>query len=164
MLAKLGAPPRLVRHTLFVGEAADLLVDALTKLGVPVDAHFVRVGVVFHDAGKIEHASELASPGREHEPSGQALLLAVGVDAAVARCCMSHARWADMVTSFEELFVALADTLWKGKRNDVLEKRVVEGAAERVGRSFWERFVVLDTQFEDIATEGPGRLARSVEG
>jgi hypothetical protein len=118
---------------------------------------------VFHDAGKIQHAAELAGPGSEHEPAGQALLLSASVDAAVARCCMSHARWADMETSFEELVVALADTLWKGKRNEVLEKRVVEGAAARVGRPFWDLFVPLDTQFEDIAGGGPGRLARSVE-
>ena len=164
MLAKLGAPPRLVRHVVLVGEAAELLVDAMTKLGVPLDAHFVRLGVAFHDAGKIQHLSELAGPGREHEPSGQALLLSAGIDAAVARCCMSHARWADMETSFEELLVALADTLWKGKRNAVLEKRVVEGAAARVGRPFWDLFVPLDTQFEEIAGGGSGRLARSVEG
>ena len=164
MLAKLGAPPRLVRHTVLVGEAAELLVDAMKKLGVRVDAHFVHLGVVFHDAGKIRHASELAGPGREHEPAGEALLLSAGIDVAVARCCVTHARWADMETSFEELVVALADTLWKGKRNEVLEKLVVEGAAARVGRPFWNVFVPLDTLFEDIAAEGPGRLARSVEG
>jgi hypothetical protein len=163
ILAKLGAPPRLVRHTVLVGEAADPVLDAMTKLGAPVNAHFVRLGVVFHDAGKIEHASELAGPGREHEPAGEALLLSADVDAAVARCCVSHARWADMEVSFEELVVALADTLWKGKRNEVLEKRVVEGAAAPMGRPFWDLFLPLDTCFEDIATEGPGRLARSVE-
>ncbi len=164
MLAKLGAPPRLVQHTVLVGEAAEMLVGAMMKLGVPIDAHLVRLGVVFHDAGKIEHSAELAGPGRLHEPAGEALLLSAGVDAAVARCCMSHACWADMEVSFEELVVAIADTLWKGKRNEVLEKRVVEGAVARVGRPFWNLFVALDTQFEDIAAEGPGRLARSVEG
>lgn len=68
-----------------------------------------------------------------------------------------------MEVSFEELVVALADTLWKGKRNEVLEKRVVEGAAVRVGRPFWDVFVAFDTCFEDIAGEGPRRLARSLE-
>ena len=65
--------------------------------------------------------------------------------------------------TLEELIVALADTLWKGKRNDALEKRVVEGAAARVGRPFWDVFVPLDTCFEEIAGGGSGRLARSVE-
>jgi len=163
ILAKLGTPPRLLRHTVLVGEAADLLVDTLTKLGLPLDAHFVRLGVVFHDAGKIEHPEELARLGRDHEPSGQALLLAAGVDAALARCCISHARWADMEVSLEELVVALADTLWKGKRNETLERRVVEGVATRLGRPLWDVFVPLDTLFEDIAAGGAGRLARSLE-
>jgi hypothetical protein len=78
MLSKLGAPPRLVRHTVLVGEAAELLLSALTRIGISVDTYFVRLGVVFHDAGKI-HPSELAGPGRDHEPAGERLLLSAGV-------------------------------------------------------------------------------------
>lgn len=62
--------------------------------------------------------------------------------------------------SFEELVVALADNLWKGKRNAVLEKKVIEGAAARSQRAFWELFVPLDTCFERIAADGPNRLTR----
>jgi hypothetical protein len=161
LLRKLGAPERLVRHTELVEEAAGIVLRELTRLGVAVDEHFVRLGVVFHDAGKIEHPSELAQPGHEHEPEGERLLLRAGVDPAVARSCLSHARWPEMTTSFEELLVALADTLWKGKRNADLEKAVVTRAASVAGKSFWDLFVPLDTCFEHVAASGAERLTRS---
>jgi HD superfamily phosphodiesterase len=161
LLVKLGASERLVRHTVLVAEAAEIVLRELALLGVGVDTHFVGLGVVFHDTGKIEHPSELAQPGHEHEADGERLLLRAGVDAAVARCCLSHARWAQMTTSFEELLVALADTLWKGKRNAHLEKVVVERAAALAGKPFWDLFVPLDTCFERVATGGAERLARS---
>lgn len=160
-LAQLGAPAHLIRHTVLVGEAAELLLEAMRDVDAELDAHLVRLGVVFHDAGKIRHPRELAEPGNAHEPAGQAMLLEAGVDATVARCCLSHARWAAMEVSFEELVVALADHLWKGKRNPALEERVIAAAAIRAARGVWDLFVPLDTWFEKIAADGASRLARS---
>ena len=80
----------------------------------------------------------------------------------VARCCLSHGRWDEMDVSFDELLVALADNLWKGKRNEPLERRVVEGAASLRGGPFWDLFVPMDSLFESIAAGGEDRLARSV--
>jgi hypothetical protein len=161
LLSKLGAPKMLLQHGVLVGEAADLLLESLQRMGVPVDAHFVRLGAVLHDAGKIVHADELAQPGHAHEPAGEQLLLREGIAPSVARCCVSHARWADDNASFEELLVALADKLWKGKREPSLEKKVVDAAAEKLGRGFWDVFVALDSCFETIASGGTERLARS---
>jgi hypothetical protein len=161
LLARLGAPKRLLQHGVLVGEAADLLLESLQRLGVTVDAHFVRVGAVLHDAGKILYADELAQPGHAHEPAGEQLLLREGVEPSVAHCCVSHARWADANVSFEELLVALADKLWKGKREPALEKKVIDAAAAKLGREFWDVFVELDTCFEGIASDGTARLARS---
>jgi hypothetical protein len=61
----------------------------------------------------------------------------------------------------EELIVALADTLWKGKRNATLEKRVIELISERLGLAFWDLFLELDNNFESIAANGTTRLLRS---
>jgi hypothetical protein len=158
LLVKLGAPQRLLTHTRLVGEAAELLLAQLCRLGLSPDADFIRVAVVLHDAGKILHPDELEAGGDKHEPSGEMLLLAQGVDPALARCCMSHARWAHMRCSLEELVVALADTLWKGKRNAALEKRVAEMIGERLGRGFWDLFIELDNCFETIAAAGTARL------
>jgi len=162
LIVRLGAPPRLVQHAVLVGEAAELVLEALSARRIPVDADFVRLGVVFHDAGKILHADELERPGHEHEPAGERLLLDAGVEPRVAHCCVSHARWDEDEVSFEERLVALADKLWKGKREPDLEKRVVEEAAARAGRAFWDLFTDLDERFEAIAATGDERLARSV--
>jgi len=162
LLRRLGAPARLARHVELVGEAADALVAGLVTLRIPHDAQLVRLGVVFHDAGKIAHPAELSAPGKLHEPAGERMLLEAGVAPEVARCCLSHGRWDEMDVSFDELLVALADNLWKGKRNEPLERRVVEGAALLRGVPFWDLFVPMDSLFESIAAGGEDRLARSV--
>jgi hypothetical protein len=66
-----------------------------------------------------------------------------------------------MPCSLEELLVALADTLWKGKRDGELEKRVIDRFSEHGGREFWDLFMELDTCVECIAACGAERLARS---
>lgn len=161
LLAQLGAPPRLLRHVALVGEAGERLLVAAQGLQLPIDAALVRVGIVLHDAGKILVSAELDAPGAEHEPAGQALLLAHGVSTELARVCLSHARWADMSVSLEELLVALADKLWKGVRNAPLEERFINEAAKSVARDRWDLFVQLDSLFEEIAAEGVARLQRS---
>lgn len=161
LLADLGAPARLLRHLDLVGEAADRLVRAYADLGIGCDARLIELGAAVHDAGKIQHPQELDGPGARHESAGQALLLAHGVQAEVARCCMTHAAWQGDEVSFEERSVALADKLWKGRREAALELRVVDGAAARLGVPRWDIFTALDAVFEDIAAGAADRLARS---
>ncbi len=161
LLLRLGAPPRLLTHLRLVGEAGDAVIEKLHAVGVPFDAEFVRLGVAVHDAGKILHPGELDGPGSQHEPDGEKLLIAHGVDPRIARCCLSHARWADMDVSLEELLVALADKLWKGVRHAELERRVIEVVAAKIGKGFWDLFVEIDTCFEEIAAGGAERLERS---
>jgi hypothetical protein len=161
LLVSLGAPPSLVTHVRLVGEAAEALLAEFRRLGVPLDADFVRAAVVLHDAGKILHPGELHGGGSEHEVAGDTLLRAHGVNPALARCCLSHARWDQIPCSPEELVVALADTLWKGRRNATLEKRVIDAICERLDQSFWNLFVELDDCFEAIAADGAMRLLRS---
>ncbi len=164
LLEQLGAPPHLIQHAALVLEAAEGLIARIEAEGVSLDADLVRSGAILHDAGKILHPGELHGPGNAHEPAGVRLLLANGVDPALARCCLSHARWAAMECSLEELVIALSDNLWKGKRNEALEKRVIAAVAAATGRDVWDHFVTLDTVFENIAAVGPERLARSTPG
>ena len=163
LLANLGAPEHLLRHVELVGEAADLLITCFGENRVSLDDGFVRVGVVLHDAGKIEHPQELAGPGDDHEPAGERMLLAAGVTPAVARVCLSHARWRAMAVELEDLVIALADKLWKGVRAPELEERVLREATVRSGRAFWDLFVPFDSCFEKIAEGGHARLERSRE-
>lgn len=68
---------------------------------------------------------------------------------------------ADDGCSFEELLVALADKLWKGERDEELEKNIIRLVAERLRRDVWDVLIELDSHFEMIASEGAERLARS---
>lgn len=63
--------------------------------------------------------------------------------------------------ALEDLLVALADKLWKGKRVAELEQRVITALARSSGRDAWSLFVVLEDCFETIAAGGAARLARS---
>jgi hypothetical protein len=128
---------------------------------VPVDKRFVRLGVAFHDAEKILHPEELIAKGTNHEAAGEALLIANSVDPSLARCCRSHGQWDTMDCCWEELLVALADTLWKGKRSTLLEEKVIQKTATLGQKDYWELFVEMDACFEAIAAEGDVRLLRS---
>lgn len=161
LLRSLGAPARLLRHAQFVSGAAGEFLAKMRSLGVPVHEDTALLGAALHDAGKIVHQSELDGEGSEHEAAGEKLLLAAGVQPAIARCCLSHARCETMDVSFEELLVALSDKLWKGKRLDSLELRVIDETAKLLGKTRWDLFCELNRCFEQIASRGDERLAQS---
>lgn len=161
LLEHLGAPARLLRHLALVGEAADALIREYRALGVEADMQWIELGVAVHDAGKILHPSELDAPGNRHEADGETLLLRHGVAPKVAHCCVSHAAWESEDASFEEKTVALADKLWKGKRETALEMTIIDAVAERLCVDRWDVFERMDSVFEAIAAEGPERLERS---
>jgi hypothetical protein len=161
LLEKLGASQRLLRHVQLVGEAADGLLGAYARLNLECDAQWIELGAAVHDAGKILHPAELDGPGSEHEPAGEAMLLAQGVAPKIAHCCVSHAVWFADGVSFEELSVALADKLWKGKREEQLELLVIDAAAHKLGCERWDIYAELDSVFELIAGGATERLERS---
>jgi hypothetical protein len=164
LLEKLGASRRLLVHLQLVGEAADLLLQGFACLGIHIDGKLVELGVAVHDAGKIKYPDELDGPGSLHERAGQELLLANGVQPEVARCCVSHAEWDRPGVTFEERIVALADKLWKGKREGNLELLVIDEAASRRGVGRWDIYPQLDLVFEQVASSSTQRLSRSREG
>lgn len=161
LLKNLGAPDRLIRHAQLVSQAADLLLLEFQALGVTCDVRIVELGAVLHDAGKISHPQELSETGSMHQQAGEALLLAHGVQPEVARCCTSHGAWNLPEVSLEERTVALADKLWKGKREAELELSIIDEVAVRLGISRWDVFERLDTIFEEIASGGAERLQGS---
>jgi len=163
LLRKLGASSHLICHLQLVGEAADELLQGYAELGVKIDSVLVELGAALHDAGKITHPSEIYGPGSLHELAGERLLLAQGVQPSVARCCVTHASWEKGELSLEERTVALADNLWKGKREPELELLIINQIASKLGHSMWDIFLHFDTLFERIATHGDIRLQRSRE-
>jgi hypothetical protein len=161
LLQALGAPKRLLVHVKLVGEAADLLIQAYIKLGINFNSNLIELGAAIHDAGKIKYPDELTGKGSMHEPAGEILLLANGVQPEVAKCCMSHAKWQGTDISLEERSVALADKLWKGVREENLELCIIDEIASRLHTDRWSIFVQLDSIFEEIAASGTDRLERS---
>lgn len=161
LLKELHAPDRLICHAQLVEQAADLLLREFRILSVSCDGLAVKLGAVLHDAGKTQYPEELSEPGSLHEPAGEALLLAYGVQPEVARCCTSHGAWSLPQVSFEERIVALADKLWKGKRESDLELSVIDETASRLGLSRWDVFERLDTAFEEIAAGAAERVKES---
>lgn len=160
-LQELGASAKLIIHLQLVAEASELLITKLRSLDVGFDISFVRLGVAFHDTGKILHPQELQIKGINHEAAGEQLLLANGIDSQLARCCRSHGQWQTMECTLEELLVALADTLWKGKRSQDLENLVMQQLLKQCGRDYWDLFMEMDACFEKIAEDGYSRLRRS---
>lgn len=161
LLKSLGAPRQLLLHVELVGEVAELLLDKFDERAIAIDGEFVRAGVVIHDVGKVVHERELSEPGSDHEEEGEKLLLAEGVSPELARCCLSHARWAEMECSTEELLVALSDKLWKGQRSRDLELLIIDRAAKHLDQDRWDLFAELDGWFEEIANDGDERIVRS---
>ena len=162
LLVELGASPWLVRHHELVLEAATILCDRLAReLGVAFDRRDVLAGAALHDAGKIVHPAEMSEAGSAHEPAGERLLLDHGIPVRLARFCVTHAAWDQPNLALEDLLVALADKLWKGKRIDDLERLVAEAITRATRREAWDVFSALDAICEAIATAGPARLARS---
>jgi len=161
LLDSIGAPDHLKVHVKLVGEAADLLIEKLNDLNVTLDYEFIRTGVAIHDIGKTIHLNEMSGSGSKHEPEGERLLLEKGASKKLARVCMSHARWNEMECSTEEFVVALSDKLWKGKRVETLELKVVDRIAKLLKVERWDIFSELDLTFEEIASNGHDRLQRS---
>lgn len=162
-LANQGASKRLVQHAMLVRDTANQLVCMLQAVGVPVVAETILIGAVLHDAGKIVEPGELDGPGDRHEAAGREFLLSAGYPPEIARMCVSHSQWQTVDCSLEELIVALADKLWKGKREDALEAMVIERVARMLGRERWQVFQELDSHFEAIAARGHERLVSTLE-
>jgi len=160
LLRRLGAPARLVVHVELVAEAGEAIIFELESLGAPIDKDFILSGIVLHDVGKTVHFSELTQEGELHGETGRDLLLREGVEPQLAEVCVSHAAWREAKT-FEELVIACADKLWKGKRVSDLEELLVRRVCEEIQLGYWEVFTCLDGCFEEIAGGSDERLERS---
>ena len=135
-----------------------ITVRRVARIDALFDRALVLAGAALHDAGKIVQPAEMHAPGHLHEEAG-AQLLAGRVPPRIARFCVTHASWHG--EPIEDLLVALADKLWKGKRDEALEAESVDAISRATSRERWAVFAELDAIFDDIAAAGPERLARS---
>jgi hypothetical protein len=77
----------------------------------------------------------------------------------LARFAHTHSRWTDRAATNEDLLVALADKVWKGKREQGLEQLVVGRLAAATGEEPWSIFMRLDEVLSRIAAQAEERLA-----
>lgn len=126
---------------------------------VEFDAELVAIGAATHDIGKARHLDELHGAGCRHELAGQQMLRAMGVDAASARFAVTHNAWVDPDVALEDLLVALADKIWKARRDEELEQRLVVLLADRAGLTLWEVFAMLDEELQRLSRAADRRLA-----
>ncbi|MGW4467391.1 HD domain-containing protein [Micromonospora sp. NPDC004704] len=161
LLRRLDAPPRLAAHLRAVHDVADQLTDLVTGRfpELAVDRPAVLYGAATHDIGKVIHIDELSGPGTAHEPAGEALLLAQGVPARLARFAGSHGSWIRTGITVEDLLVSLADKIWKAKRVTDLETLVLDRIADTAGVQRWQAFLDLDDILDRLAADADKRLA-----
>jgi hypothetical protein len=146
-----------------VVEAAAAICAAVERdLGLRFDRETVLLGASIHDAGKIVHPEEMSVAGSRHETAGQELLLRSNVPAAIARFCVTHAAWTGVDCTIEDGLVALADKLWKGKRDEALERHLVARIASQTKQEPWDVFSRFDAICDLVAADRPERLSRSV--
>lgn len=161
LLRSLGASRWLLRHHELVVEAAVLICDALEEWGLTFDRDTVLLGASVHDAGKIVHPEEMSASGHRHEVAGRDLLANSAVPAEIARFCVTHAAWEGADCTIEDELVALADKLWKGKRDEALERLLVTRIAALTKQEPWNVFSRFDSICDAVAAGGPERLSRS---
>jgi hypothetical protein len=161
LLKRLDAPPRLVAHLTLVHAVAFTLIQqlAIKWPDLKFDDEAVLFGAATHDIGKVHHREEPTGPGRQHEDAGPAQLIEEGFSSEHARFARTHGAWAiDSDTTVEDLLVALADTIWKGARDQHLEDRLVQRVARITNEEPWAVYMQLDEILQFIGRDADARL------
>lgn len=161
MLQKQAAPSRLVAHLTIVHDVACKLIELIdmTFLSLAYDRESVRIGAAIHDIGKTVRLEELSGPGTLHEDVGPSLLLSQGWPEHYTRYARTHARWQqEEVLLLEDLLVAFADTIWKGKRDSALEQALVQTIAEQSKQPLWSMYMQLDDIASELAKDAHERV------
>ncbi|QBD79250.1 HD domain-containing protein [Ktedonosporobacter rubrisoli] len=161
MLAKYAASPRLVAHLTIVHDVAITLleqIDASWPL-LHYERESVLIGAATHDVGKTVYPDELIGPGSQHEEIGPQLLRESGFPENHARFAHTHGQWErEAAVQLEDILVAFADTIWKGKRNEALEQALALQIAEQCQQEVWEVYMKLDDIACELAKEAHERI------
>lgn len=161
LLKKLDAPPRLVAHLILVHDVAITLTAALAKdfPKLEFDKESVLMGAAIHDIGKVKYREEITGGGSEHEVIGPQMLIEAGFTEKVARFALTHGGdKREPNPTLEDLLVRQADTIWKGRRNEVLETKLIKAICAQTGQPEWEVFTALDDVLTKIANGADERL------
>lgn len=162
LLDDMHAPPRLVAHLTLVHDMAVEIVEQLDAICPQLlyDREAVFAGAALHDIGKALHANELEEPGDQHERAGEVLLLAHEVPAHIARFARTHALpFNGEDAPVEDCLVALADNIWRGRRDQEVESALISAITRQTGEAQWQIYSALDDMITEIASGADERLA-----
>lgn len=93
--------------------------------------------------------AELHTPGDRHELRGERLLLDAGISPRLARFARTHGR-IDESATIEDRLVALADKLWRGRRDREIEDGVIAWLEDATGQPGWEIFRWIDALADEL--------------
>lgn len=161
LLKRVSAPPRLVAHLTLVHDVASRILEKMTTEFPDFEfkSELVEFGAATHDIGKSFFREELSVPGTLHEREGERLLLHFGVAPELARFARTHGEWRiEDFPANEDLLVALADSVWKGKRDENLEWLLIPRISNQIGKETWAVFESLDTFLTEIAADASHRI------
>lgn len=161
LLTDSAASPRLVAHLTLVYNTSLQLTQKIDEYWPTLvyDREAVHLGAATHDVGKIVYKNELNGPGNQHEEVGPGFLQQQGFPEKYIRFARTHARWnQESAILLEDVLVAFADTIWRGERNELLEKELVKQIAQRCHEASWSVYMKLDDIATEIAKDAPERL------
>jgi hypothetical protein len=161
LLCRVNASPRLAAHLRVVHDVAVQLVESFRGAfpAFRFDDAAVVYGAGTHDIGKALHPAELQASGNVHEVDGYQLLIDSGVPARLARFARSHGEWGSRDAKVEDEIVALADKVWKGRREEDLEHKLASRISAAEGEESWRVFTRLDDLLTAISSDADRRLA-----
>lgn len=153
LLEKYQAPVLLKRHLTLVYNTSIEICAQFAKewANLVFDKQEILFGAATHDIGKVIEINELSQKGNKHEQIGCELLLENGFPENLARFAKTHGNWEDENLEMEDLMVALADKIWKGKRVEALEERLTKEISMRTNTDYWEVYTKLDVIISKIA-------------
>jgi len=132
------------------------MITAWPKL--EIDQKAVLLGAATHDIGKVLHPKELSQPGHEHELAGRDLLSRHGWSDVISRFAVTHASHLTADDPIEDLLVALADNVWRGKREEGLELVVATRVATASGQEPWQAWITMDDILSHVSQAATERL------
>lgn len=160
LLEHYNSPLILQRHLQVVHHTAQIILQRFKQnwQNLSVDEEAILFGAGSHDIGKVIEVNELYRSGKKHEEVGYQLLIENSIPYRLARFAKTHGDWSDPNLYLEDLLVALADKIWKGKRITELEEKVCQKLEERIEGNYWEIFIKLDEILMEISLGADERL------
>jgi hypothetical protein len=162
---QLEAPQELVRHH-------EMVCDALFEFMSPrrcmlqvlrTNFELALAGAAVHDMAKALYVDEISGPGMMHAELGAEVLLQAGAPPELAAFAKGHHQWNEE-SPIEHLLVALADSAWKGGRDEEAETELAARVFEAEGVRDWVAFSVIDEAMELAGRPGPARLEYQASG